>query len=534
MRSLKRNFQKNFVRQISKVFIVTTLSIPLLTAATASAAPARKARPAAAPRAASPLKQQVNQALALARSGQYEQASNALFQLARRAELQAERPQLKYVLGLMLMEMKLNQVAAFQFVDVIRMGNNKYVKLAIQKLSVVADNLGDDTLLNYAVSKVDLNDFPSQNKDMLYFRIGEIKMKARDFKNAFELFSKVSSNSRYYNQALFQKGLAQLEMNEVDTALQTFQTLLGNRDNAPVTDTNRVSAQIAIARALYQKQDWDGAIEAYAQVPRDHFLWHDALFESSWAMMRAARFRSVLSNFHSLHSAYYEDFYIPESLLLRAIVYLYICKYDEMEKVLSLFESTYGPIRARIGDFIRANNDGMEYFVEIEKGQKVKRGEKTATLRLPYNVVKNISEQGNVKRSLYYVKRLADEKGRIDANPGYRATPVGQYALKVINNRQRNAKLSVGDMVKAHLLNMRVELRDLYEQAGFIRYEMINGKKESLKTKLAGKDLPVEQIDEKIDRTFYVQNGYEYYPFQGEYWLDEIGNYHYLGKQSCE
>jgi tetratricopeptide (TPR) repeat protein len=528
------------MRNFTAIFLALSLGATLSWAAPAKKAVkkvGRATRPAAntgAPARLSPLRQQMNQALALARSGQYEQASNALFQLARRAELQAERPQLKYVLGVMLMEMKLNQVAAFQFVDVIRMGNSKFVKLAIQKLSIVADSLGDDTLLNYAVSKVDLNDFPAQNKDMLYFRIGEIKMKARDFKNAFELFSKVSTGSRYYNQAVFQKGLAQLELNEVDTALQTFQTLLATRDNAPVTDTNRVSAQIAIARALYQKQDWDGAIEAYAQLPRDHFLWHDALFESSWAMLRAARFRSVLSNFHSLHSSYYEDFYIPESLLLRAIVYLYICKYDEMEKVLSLFENTYGPIRARIGDFIRANNDGMEYYLEIEKGQKVKRGEKAVTLRLPYNVVKNISEQGNVKRSVFYVKRLNDEKGRIDANPGYRATPVGQYALKVINNRQRNAKLSVGDMVKAHLLNMRVELRDLYEQAGFIRYEMINGKKESLKTKLAGKDLPAEQIDEKIDRTFYVQNGFEYYPFQGEYWLDEIGNYHYLGKQSCE
>jgi tetratricopeptide (TPR) repeat protein len=524
------------MRKFTTLLLTFSLGAFSIGSSIASAAPAK--RKAAAPaRSAlaknSPLKQQMNQALALARSGNYEQASNALFQLARRAELQAERPQLKYVLGVMLMEMKLNQVAAFQFVDVIRMGNSKYVKLAIQKLSIVADTLGDDTLLNYAVSKVDLNDFPSQNKDMLYFRIGEIKMKARDFNNAFELFSKVSPSSRYYNQAVFQKGLAQLESNQVDTALQTFQTLLSTRENAPVTDTNKVSAQIAIARSLYQKQDWEASIEAYSQVPRDHFLWHDALFESSWAMLRAARFRSVLSNFHSLHSSYYEDFYIPESLLLRAIVYLYICKYDEMEKVLSLFESTYGPIRARIGDFIRANNDGMEYYLEIERGQKVKKGEK-ALLRLPYNVVKNISEQGNVKRSVYYVKRLNDEKNRIDANPGYKNTPVGQYALKVINNRQRNAKLSVGDMVKAHLLNMRVELRDLYEQAGFIRYEMINGKKETLKTKLAGKDLPSEQIDDKIDRTFYVQNGYEYYPFQGEYWLDEIGNYHYLGKQSCE
>ncbi|MNL23710.1 hypothetical protein D3C87_1451120 [compost metagenome] len=89
-------------------------------------------------------------------------------------------------------------------------------------------------------------------------------------------------------------------------------------------------------------------------------------------------------------------------------------------------------------------------------------------------------------------------------------------------------------MVKAHLLNMRVELRDLYEQAGFIRYEMINGRKETLKKRIAGKDISEEQIDAEVDRKFYISNGYEYYPFQGEYWLDEIGNYHYLGKQSCE
>ena len=68
----------------------------------------------------------------------------------------------------------------------------------------------------------------------------------------------------------------------------------------------------------------------------------------------------------------------------------------------------------------------------------------------------------------------------------------------------------------------------------FIRYEMITGRKDTLKKKIAGKETESQQIDEKNDRQFYIQNGYEYYPFQGEYWLDEVGNYHFLGKQSCE
>ena len=122
----------------------------------------------------------------------------------------------------------------------------------------------------------------------------------------------------------------------------------------------------------------------------------------------------------------------------------------------------------------------------------------------------------------------------MESNSSFRASPLGQYSLKILANRSKNTKFAIGDMVKAHLLNMRVELRDLYEQAGFIRYEMITGRKESIKKKIAGKDISGDQIDEKINRKFYIENGYEYYPFQGEYWLDEVGNYHYLGKQSCE
>jgi tetratricopeptide (TPR) repeat protein len=482
----------------------------------------------------SALKGQLSQALRMAQSGQYLNAANVLFSLSRRAELASDRPQIKYILGLMLMELRLNQVAAFQFVDVIRMNNPKYTKQAIEKLSIVADTLGDDTILNYAISRVDLNDFPANRKDMIYFRLGEIRMKAGEFSKAADLFSRVNPGSSYYYQALFNKGLAELEAKQVDMALGTFRKMLQARSNAPVTDTNRVAAQMAIARALYQKQDWEGAVEAYSQVPRDTLMWHDALFEQSWAMLRAARFRSALSNFQSLHSKYYEDFYMPESLLLRAIVYLYICKYDEMEKVLGLFEKTYGPVRREIGDFIKSTSDPNAYYAEIEKANIVKRTDRTMNLRLPYIVTRNLLGEGDVKRSMNYLRKINEERDRIESNNAFRSTPIGQYALKILANRTKNTKITLGDMVKAHLLNLRAELHDLYEQAGFIRYEMINGKKEVVKKKLAGKDITDDQIDDKVDRKFYIQNGYEYYPFQGEYWLDEIGNYHYLGKQSCE
>jgi tetratricopeptide (TPR) repeat protein len=511
------------------------LVVASLSSANAIAAPAKKPVAKAAPvSTSSPARQQLTNAIRMAKAGQYAPAAAALFSLSHRAELAADRAQIKYVLGTMLMELKLYQTAAFQFVDVIRSGHPKYSRQAIEKLSIAADVLGDDTILNYAISRVNVADFPSNLKDMLYFRLGEIKMRGREFAKAEELFSSVKTNSTYYFQALYNKGLVELEANQIPQGIQTFQSMIEARGNAPVNDTNKVAAQLGLARAYYQKQDWDSAIEAYSQIPRDTLMWHDAVFEQSWAMLRSARFRSALSNFQSLHSTYYQDFYIPESLLLRAIVYLYICKYDEMEKVLSLFEKTYGPVRAQIIDFLKANSTADVYYNEVEKAYGIKTRDKMVPTRLPYIVLRNILDQGDVKRSVHYLGKLNQEKARVESSASFKASALGQYSLKIISNRSRNTKYAIGDMVKAHLQNMATELHDLYEQAGFIRYEMINGRKESIKKKIAGKDISEQQVDDNIDRKFYIQNGYEYYPFQGEYWLDEIGNYHYLGKQSCE
>ncbi|MFN7903622.1 MAG: tetratricopeptide repeat protein [Pseudobdellovibrionaceae bacterium] len=478
--------------------------------------------------------QQLSQGLSLVRNGQFAQGANTLFTLSKRPEMAPYRSQIKFILGTALMELKLYQVAAFQFVDVIRLNSAKYKRSAIEKLSIVADILGDDTLLNYSISKVEVNQIPAQNRDMILYRLGEVKMKNQQFQDAIKFFAQVDGNSAYYNQALFNRGLSELELNQNDRAIASFQTMLQSREGQNVTDTNRVAAILATARSYYQKQDWDQSILNYSLVPRDHFMWHDALFEQTWAMLRGARFRSALSNLQSLHSAYYEDFYIPESLLLRAIVYLYICKYDEMEKVLKLFEKSYGPIRTQVTEYLRINSDPISYFNELDKVERSRKKTERPKLALPYVVVKSILEKGDIKRSFQYLRKLEDEKRRIEESSSFKNSSIGQYSTKLILNRSKNTKLIIGENVKIHLTNMRTELRDLFEQSSFIRYEMISGQKEITKKQISGSDITESLVDDNRDREFYVQNGFEYYPFKGEFWLDEIGNYHYLGKQSCE
>ena len=477
-------------------------------------------------------------ALALAKAGRYAEASQKLFALGYSPRYRDKRMQIKYILGLTLAQLRLNQVAAFQFIGVVKEGNNKYIKQSLERLSIAADSLGDDTLLNYAISRVNVDEFPRAQRDMLHYRIGEYMIRNKQFAQAAQSFSRVNRGNALYGQSRYQEALAYAEANQPDRALSTFEELIQSRSGTSVTDKTKVAAMMGKARVLYQKKSWDEAVEAYREIPRDSEFWHDTVFESSWAMLRSGRFRSALSNFHTLHSAFYEDFYMPESLLLRATVYLYICKYDEMDKVLNLFSAIYKPIYHQIDKTLELVNKSDRYFSMMNDMMRmVKSGkdfDKVST-PIPYIVAQKITREPDFQNVFQYIRRLLEEKRRLQSIPGgWQNSSVGQYSKKVINTRLLKARQRAGKIVRNHLLTVKEELLDLIEQEGFARYEMLNGRKETLKKRIAGKELPEDkQVDDVNQRDFYIQNGYEYWPFRGEYWLDELGNYHYVGTSSC-
>lgn len=478
-------------------------------------------------------------ALRLAKLGNYPEASARLFQLAVSPRYAKKRNHIRYLLGLMLYQMKLNQVAAFQFISVIRSGDTKYLQQSLEKLSLAADALGDETLLNYAIARVKAESFPAVHRDMLFYRIGEFQERTKQYQGAIRSLNQVKEDSPFYDRAQYMKGLAYAEANDPRRAVLAFDQLIDSKRGAKVTDSARVAAMIGKARAMYQMKQWDQALEAYREIPRDSEYWHDTLFEGSWAMMRSGRFRSALSNFQSLHSPYYEDTYLPESLLLRSIVYLYICQYDEMEKVLNLFSKIYRPVFKDLTQYLKTQKNPSKYFSDVVKvlvaAEKEGFSSDKANLPLPYIAVQKIVKEGDFQRSYKYIKSLVQERKIVQSLPAnWRNSGLGKYSLRTIERRSDRARAKAGRQVRAHMLSMRTELIDLFEQQDFIRYEMLNGKKELLKKKTAGKDLPTAQIDQDNERDFYIKNGYQYWTFRGEYWLDEIGNYHYVGTQSCQ
>lgn len=478
----------------------------------------------------------------LASTGQFQEASKLLFSLSRSPKNAKDAAQLKYMLGLMLMELKMYQVASFVFYDVIdeeirRGGEGKYLRQSLGKLSYLSNILDSDVLLKYAVSRIQINQFPAESRDLFFYRYGELKLKEGSFDEAGKAFSKVDPDSSVYPQALYKQGLAYAEENKIGKAIAAFEELLNRHQNRPVTDTNRVNANLGLARLFYQNKKWENSLSYYRQIPRDTLQWHDALFEMSWAMMMSGQFRSASSNFHTLHSPYYDDQYAPESLLLRAIVYLYICRYDEMEKVLDLFDRIYKPVLANTVKMLERSEDSRIYWDEVKKTIEERKNpkQKKSFKRLNDIVMSSILKQTLIRSNVHYYEMLANEDQLISKMaPAWQQSALGKFSKRIIERRRVSTQDLVGKLTRNHLLKMKSELRDFFEQNDFLKLEMLGGKKEVVAKEIAGRKIPRKQITDDASRNFFIANGFEYWPFQGEYWLDELGNYHYVGVQACE
>lgn len=486
-----------------------------------------------------------SRAQALAAAGKYQEASSLLYKMSRSREFRNESAQIKYILGLMLFELKLNQAAAFVFYDVVREESrrnpkSRYLRQSLEKLVVAADALDSDVLLRYATRLVNENEFPAANRDLLYYRTGEIKLAERNYAEAIRQFQRVKENSPFYPQSRYRLALALTEAGDLARAERAFDDLARTSASNGVTDINRVSAVIGQARVLYQKKEFQKALDLYRQIPRDTPLWHQALFEMSWAMVRDGQFRSALSVFHTLHSSFYEDHFQPESLLVRAIVYLYICRHDEMEKVLNLFQKIYQPVYQGVQAYLGSVQDPVRYYRDLVQATQTtsvlkSTASRASSSRIPELAARYIKQEGDVRRTLSYLRKLEEEKARMDGLlRGWKNASIGKYSQRIVDKRIDATRALAGKQIRQHMLAMEAHLRTLTEQDGLLRFEMLSSKRESLRKEIAGKGITKAQVDAAAERSYYIQNGYEYWPFRGEYWLDELGNYHYVGVRACE
>ncbi len=467
----------------------------------------------------------------------FKQAAVAFFHLTKNGGDEVTRKRAKYFLGASLYNMNLKQVAAFPFVDLVRSGDSQEKRKSFDYLIMIADDLAEPSFLNYALNHIKENELSDVARSIFLGRLGEANLNQGRVNEARKYFERALDAKRNENSIIYNLGLTELIAKNPDRGAQWFAQLSDKMAGRSVTDLQKGLAMMGQARALYQAKKWADSAELYRQIPKDHPLYRQSLMELSWALFRGGQFRSALSPLRTLHTPFYENFYDPESLLLHGTILLFVCHYDEILALGKSFDDNYYPAFARIQEWLETSHSDEDYYLEIIKAKKALleirlTGESKTENILPFFVLRTLMEDADIKNLIEYLEKNVNERKILDKV--YSKTLLYPYAKQILDGRKVTVQKNLGRAVKNRLEAKLVEFNEFVTQFEFLKYEMMNGQRTTLKDKLTGDAVSEVQIDKEMDRDYFVDNGYRFWPFEGEYWRDELGNYLNVGVNRCE
>lgn len=440
----------------------------------------------------------------------------------------------RYGLGVALMRLKLPHLASIPMMTVATQGTGKLQKNALDNLVKISYDTNDASLLNYSINKLTIEDLEETSQEIYYIRLAEYYHENKKFDEALRLLDASLKKNQDNEKALHLAGLIYLKKNQPEKAAEYFKYLAAFWEKKAPNNEIKGVALANYGRALYQDRKLSQAEAIYRQIPKDHVLYRKVQMELAWTLFRASKIRSALSVIQTLHTPYYENFYDPESFILRSLILLFACQGEEAMKAVLAFEKNFSGLDAALTSWIERKPDTVSVLKEIQTfQQKLKNNNFDKNGILPFFVIRTLVDEYPLHGLLRARNEILREQLLFQRT--FRKENSGRMAAYV--KKAYAAKIRHMDKNIARVFNFKVvafqnDFRELESQVEFIKYEALEEMKRTAKAKIRSNSSIM--LNDSTTRSFYVQNGYRYWPFNGEYWIDEIGNYQYLGVNRCE
>src|SRR5438270_783596 len=289
----------------------------------------------------------------------------------------------------------------------------------------------------------------------------------------------------------------------------------------------RDKAYLQLARLAYQRGDDALATNLYDRVGRGAPQWLDALFEASWAHFRRSEDEKALGNLLTLHAPFFQERFFPESFILKALLLYENCRYADARAALADFQRRYQPLHDGLAQALAGIPTPQAAAELLARGPV---GVQQAVPAAAREEVARIEQASDLRGALAAAAQLAQEIDSIDRRrDAFRASEL--VARVAPPARQARARLleTAGRRLMTRLDHERATLRELLGQSLRLSYE-IAGREKELAT--SGPDAALSAQPHRDP----PQVGYdeELWPFQGEYWRDELGSYRYQLGRRCK
>jgi hypothetical protein len=381
----------------------------------------------------------------------------------------------------------------------------------------------------------------------------------RGFKTARRFLNLVKKDAPgdFYHKSLYLRGVMASWVGKYKMSISYFRNLLkaaGNAKAAKSINTIKEQARYGVARTLYARgrvgqirhQDapkkfkkerymglYKNSLKEYDMLTKKRGVFQaQVLFETAYTYFMMEQYHFALGKLLALQSPYYTTGFFPELQILRALIYFKTCKYDDTKVTVENFRKQYIPLSKKLTSLI-ANRKGKRWRAEyyryyLEQQKKLKNKAKTD---IPASIIASIGKEKALQNYESLMRKVDSELQAIRGKSGsWRESNVGKSLLKRAVLLRSTLRKQAGDSIFKALRILRNDISSQINQSRIIQLETLqNQKKELLRYAEGG---GIEQ--DEFRYTIVTEQNHIYWPYQGEYWRDEVGYYRQFIQGECK
>lgn len=347
------------------------------------------------------------------------------------------------------------------------------------------------------------------------------------------LVLQIGETSKWYTKGKYLEGIIFFKEGNFQEAVESFRkvvTILNPAKGKYRDDELRELSFFQLARTHYGHKQFNSALFYYDHISRDSTSWLESLFESSWAWFRIGKYQKALGNLITLDSPFFRDEYFPEGLVLKAVTYYENCRYPESNQIVSEFLSRYKPLHTELESLTAKEMAPENYYKKLLDIQKaVPEGESGQLLRRILKVALADRDLALLNQSVLEIDselRLIGRKG------AFTTSKVAGRLNDALQKQREELVQKAGLFTRVRLEQERDALASLISQALRIKLENDSSELDMLKRAKAG-DLDLGPTLLTYDWTAATDDEKIYWPYEGEYWRDELGTYEYTLTWGC-
>jgi len=453
--------------------------------------------------------------IAMAR-GNTTQAADALVALLQDEEKADFGPEALHNLGDLLLSLDLPYGALSAYTEALKAGEKAPVP-AVNKALDVANQLGDLAILEPIFGgNVGLNVSGEARASMAWlaarqnFREGKLGV-------TLGVLALINKDSKHFVDAQHLKGVVMSTQGRYTDALAPLMTAAAMAEDEETLDLIHLN----LGRAYFGANNFPRSIEYYAKVRRPSPHWLEAQFERAWAHFRIEDVTGSVGLLLTHLSPWFESTYMPEAHLLQTYSLFLLCKFPSANQEIEAFRSKYLAVSAQLEASLMRGDDSA-IFEQARGLLDGKRTDVPAQMLVPYLT------EARFLTAVSAVNKADEEISRLR---NVSANPFSALVMEWVSSRRVQLIQSEGARIKSYLQSQANALTSMLSDTEIARLDILR-----LETQLYEQAASLGQMAEAArlaQRKLRVPRGQESWPFQGEYWADELGYYRVTAVPQC-